>query len=26
VLDHTETVRRADELGMFVFGIGRSEP
>jgi DUF1009 family protein len=26
VLDHAETVRRADELGMFVFGIGRSEP
>ncbi|MDN5926285.1 MAG: UDP-2,3-diacylglucosamine diphosphatase LpxI [Hyphomicrobiales bacterium] len=25
VLDRAQTVRRADELGMFVFGIGRSE-
>jgi DUF1009 family protein len=25
VLDHAETVRRADELGIFVFGIGKSE-
>jgi DUF1009 family protein len=25
VLDHAETVRRADELGIFIFGIGKSE-
>jgi DUF1009 family protein len=26
VLDRAETVRQADELGMFVFGISRPEP